>query len=287
MKKPCFTGAATALVTPFLGDEVNYPMLERLLRRQLDAGIRTVVLCGTTGEAPTLSDNEKLEIFRRAKAFTGNDCAIIAGTGTNSTAHALEMSRKARECGVDGLLVVSPYYNKGTLYGLEQHYQRIAEVGIPVIVYNVPTRTGMDMPVGLYKKLSGLSNILGVKESSADIAKVLKIRTECPDFGIWAGNDDMAVPVIALGGLGVISVLSNVCPELTAAMVNAALDGDFDTAEALQTHLQPLMEALFREVNPVPVKAAMKLLGYDCGGCRLPLTEAKPETVEVLKKILL
>jgi len=279
MNKTVFTGACTALVTPFLDGKVNYPMAEQLLRRQMDAGITSVVLCGTTGESPTMSDEEKLALFKRAKAYTGNNCNIIAGTGSNSTAHAVALSQAAEEAGADALLVVSPYYNKATPEGLIAHYLSIASaVHIPIILYNVPSRTGVDIPVSAYRRLSAVPNIAGVKEASTDITKITRIKRECsPDFCVWSGNDDQIVPVISLGGDGVISVLSNICPVETAAMANAALDGDFDTAAALQCQLSPLIELLFCEVNPIPVKAAMKYIGFDCGSCRMPLTELSPE----------
>lgn len=288
MKKPVFTGVCTALVTPFLGNTVNYPMLEQLLQRQMRAGIRAVVLSGTTGESPTLTDDEKLELFRRAKRYVGDNCTIIAGTGSNCTAHAVELSRRAQMAGADALLVVSPYYNKATPSGLVAHYTAIAQaVDIPVIAYNVPSRTGVDIPVSVYAALSRVANIAGVKEASGDITKITKILAACgPEFSVWSGNDDQIVPVIALGGQGVISVLSNVCPEETQVMAGAALDGDFDTAADLQCRLQPVVEALFSEVNPIPVKAAMKLIGLDCGGCRLPLTEIGPENRTKLERVL-
>jgi 4-hydroxy-tetrahydrodipicolinate synthase len=288
MKKPLFTGACTALVTPFLDGRVNYPMMEMLLRRQIDAGIKAVVVCGTTGESPTLSDDEKLELFHRCKTYAGNDCLIIAGTGSNDTAHAVELSRSAEEEGADALLVVSPYYNKATPDGLFAHFLTIAgNVSIPVIVYNVPSRTGVDIPISVYKRLASIPNIAGVKEAASDITKIARIKKECPnDFCVWSGNDDQIVPVMALGGEGVISVLSNVLPTQTQAMTQAALAGDFDTAASLQCQLLPLIELLFCEVNPIPVKAAMKIIGYDCGGCRLPLTTMTSDNAAKLKQFL-
>lgn len=288
MKKPFFSGVCTALVTPFLNGKVNYPMLELLLKRQIDSGVKAIVLSGTTGEAPTLSDCEKLEMFRRAKKYVGDHCLIIAGTGSNSTEHAVALSKAAEEVGADGLLVVSPYYNKATSDGLVAHYSAIAgAVHIPMIVYNVPSRTGVDIPVSVYQCLSMIPNITGVKEASTDISKISRIKAACsPDFTVWSGNDDLAVAVMSLGGQGVISVLSNVVPVETQAMARAALDGDFDTAADLQVKLLPLTEALFCEVNPIPVKAAMKLIGYDCGDCRLPLTPITRGNLEKLKKIL-
>lgn len=284
MNKTVFTGVCTALVTPFLDGKVNYPMLEQLIRRQIDAGIRALVICGTTGESPTLSDREKVEMFRRAKEFTGGACRIIAGTGSNDTAHAVQLSIAAQESGADAVLVVSPYYNKATADGLFAHYLAIAHaISIPVILYNVPSRTGVDIPVSVYQRLSGIPNIAGVKEASSDITKITKIKNACdPDFCVWSGNDDMIVPVLSMGGKGVISTLSNVCPAETAAMASAALDGDFDTAAALQCQLQPLIDLLFCEVNPIPVKAAMQHIGFDCGGYRLPLTPLSKENQKKL-----
>lgn len=288
MKTPIFTGACTALVTPFLNGKINYPMLELLLDRQMDSGIGSVVICGTTGESPTLSDEEKLTMFQRAKRHVGSGCTIIAGTGSNNTQHAITLSRAAEEVGADALLVVTPYYNKATPEGLVAHYSAIAgAVHIPVIIYNVPSRTGVDIPVSVYQRLSQIPNIAGVKEASTDITKFAKIKAVCPaDFAVWSGNDDMAVPVMSLGGLGVISVLSNVAPMETQAMAQAALAGDFDTAAALQIRLLPLIELLFSEVNPIPVKAAMNLIGYDCGDCRMPLTPASSHVLKQLRKCL-
>ncbi len=288
MKTPFFMGACTALVTPFQNGKVNFSMLEALLKRQMDAGIQTIVLCGTTGEAPTLSDDEKVEIFTRSKRYVGGNCRLIAGTGSNNTLHAVALSQMAEEAGMDGLLVVSPYYNKATPEGLYAHYSAIAAaVHIPVLIYNVPSRTGVDVPVSVYQRLSRISNIAGVKEASTDISKIAKIKAACPlDFGVWSGNDDQAVAVMSLGGWGTISVLSNVAPVETQAMAQAALAGDFDTAAALQIQLLPLIQLLFSEVNPIPVKAAMGLLGYDCGDCRMPLTPMGGENLEKLRKQL-
>ena len=287
MKKPLFTGVCTALVTPFLDGRINYPMVNVLLQRQLDARIPAVVLAGTTGESATLSDDEKLELFRRAKDYVGNQALIIAGTGSNCTEHAIALSVAAEQVGVDGLLLVSPYYNKATPQGLYAHYSAIAgAVHIPCILYNVPSRTGVDIPVAVYRKLSRIPNIVGVKEASSDIVKIARIKAECPGFSIWSGNDDQIVPVLSLGGQGVISVLSNVSPVKTKAMADAALDGDFDTAAALQIKLLPLIRELFSEVNPIPVKAAMQEIGFDCGGCRLPLTPICPENLQKLKAVL-
>ena len=288
MNYPFFSGVCTALVTPFLKDSINYPMLEQLLRRQYDAGIRAVVICGTTGESATLTDEEKLTMFRYAKKSMPEDLRIIAGTGSNSTVHAIALSQAAQDAGADALFVVSPYYNKATPEGLYLHYAAIASsVQIPVILYNVPSRTGVDIPVEVYRRLSQIPNIAGVKEASSDIRKLARIRSQCPDhFTVWCGNDDLAVAAMALGAKGLISVVSNIEPEITGSMIGAALDGDFDTATALQLSLLPLIEALFQEVNPIPVKAAMAMIGYDCGSCRMPLCSPSEETSALLKDLL-
>ena len=288
MKKPLFTGACTALVTPFLVGKINYPMMDQLLKRQIDAGIKAVVIAGTTGESPTLSDEEKLTLVRRCKDYVGNRCLIIAGTGSNNTAHSVALSVAAEEAGADALLVVSPYYNKATPQGIYLHYLSICNaVSIPVIVYNVPGRTGLDIPVSVYSQLASISNIAGVKEASSDITKIIRIRNACgPDFAVWSGNDDQIVPAMAVGGSGVISVLSNLYPLQTQAMCDAALSGDFKTASNIQCQFLPLIDSLFSEVNPIPVKAAMNELGYDCGGCRLPLCPMQPDKLKALIECL-
>lgn len=207
---------------------------------------------------------------------------IIAGTGSNSTSHAITLSQQAEEAGADALLVVSPYYNKANPDGLVSHYMSIANaVNVPIIIYNVPSRTGLDIPVSVYKRLSIIPNIVGVKEACTDITKITKIRGECGNkFHIWSGNDDHIVPVISLGGKGVISVLSNIFPVETVAMCDAALDGDFDTAAALQCKLQPFVNLLFSDINPIPIKYALRKVGFDCGDCRLPLGAPNPSTAQ-------
>ncbi|MBE6934843.1 MAG: 4-hydroxy-tetrahydrodipicolinate synthase [Ruminococcaceae bacterium] len=288
MLTPLFSGICTALVTPFLNNEINWPILKILLQRQMDAGIETVILSGTTGESATLSDDEKLALFRQSKLFVGDKMKIIAGTGSNDTAHAVELSIAAQTCGVDGLLIVSPYYNKATPNGLIAHYASIADaVQLPVIAYNVPSRTGVDMPVSVYARLSDIPNVIGVKEASQDIGKFLRIRRECPDdFFLWCGNDHMTVPAISIGAIGVISVLSNLLPEKMNFMTYAALGGDFKAASELQTALLPWTDFLSCEVNPIPIKAAMAKCGIDCGIGRLPLTELSPEYENRLRELV-
>lgn len=279
MKKPLFTGLCTALVTPFLDGAVNYPMVDVLIRRQINAGVAAVVLAGTTGESPTLSDEEKLELFRRGVQAADGELKIIAGTGSNDTAHAVMLSRDAEKCGVDGLLVVSPYYNKATPAGLVKHYRAIAQaVDLPVIAYNVPTRTGVDISCQVYRELAKIPNLIGVKEAKADVVKAMRIAAENgKDFYVWSGNDDLTVPILSVGGIGVISVASNVMPLEMNAMVTAALNGDYDLAGLMQRRLLPLTDLMFCQVNPIPVKAAMKCIGYDAGSCRMPLDELTPE----------
>ena len=272
MKIPFFTGACTALVTPFKEGKINYAMVETLLNRQIEAGIEAVVMAGTTGEAPTLSDAEKLELFRFSKQVCEGQCKVIAGTGSNSTAHTIALSRAAADVGADGLLLVTPYYNKATPDGLTAHYIAAASaVEIPVILYNVPGRTGLDIPLSVYERLAKVPNIVGMKEASTDVAKITRLRNICPDLTIWTGCDELITPVMALGAIGVISVVSNILPVETQALTRAALAGDFDTAADLQCRLQPLIDLLFCEVSPVPVKATLEILGYDCGPCRMPL----------------
>lgn len=286
MRKSLFTGVCTALVTPFIHNKINFPMADILLQRQIDARIPAVVVCGTTGEAPTLSDEEKIQLIARSKQYAGNHLLTIAGTGSNNTEHAVHLSKAAQDAGADALLIVSPYYNKATDTGLIAHFIAIAHaVTIPIILYNVPSRTGVDIPVKVYRQLSQVPNIIGVKEASADIEKLLKIRSACgSDFSIWTGNDSMTVPAISLGCQGVISVASNLIPRQMQDMAAAAIDGDFDTATHLQLQFQELCQLLFCEVNPIPVKTAMKLIGYDCGPCRLPLSPISRENLQKLKE---
>lgn len=286
MKRPLFTGLCTALVTPFAGDRVNYAMLEMLIRRQIAAGTDAIVLAGTTGESPTLTTEEKLEIFRCGVETAAGKCRIIAGTGGNCTANAVSLSRAAQGLGVDGLLVVTPYYNKATQPGLVKHYAAIAEsVELPVIAYNVPSRTGVDISVNTCRELARIDNIVGIKEAGGDISKVGRILASC-DLPVYSGNDDQTVAIMALGGLGVISVASNVVPVEMNTLVKAALAGDFAGAASMQHKLLPLMELLFCQVNPIPVKAAMAMIGLDAGGCRMPLDDLTTENAWRLRACL-
>lgn len=286
MKQPLFTGLCTALVTPFLNGEVNYPMLDLLIRRQIEAGVTAIVLAGTTGESPTLSDEEKLALFRRGVRAAEGHCRIIAGTGCNDTLHAVELSRQAQRCGVDGLLVVTPYYNKATQTGLVKYYSMVAEaVEIPVIAYNVPSRTGVDLGCGACRELAKIGNLVGLKEAGGDLVKVMRIIDENgPGLPVYSGNDDQTVAMMALGGLGVISVASNVAPVEMNAMVRYAQNGDFAMAGLMQRKLLPLTDLMFCQVNPIPVKAAMERIGYDVGTCRLPLDGLSPDNEERMER---
>ena len=283
MKRPFFTGLCTALVTPFEGERINISMLERLIEGQIEAGTEAIVLAGTTGESPTLSHDERLTLFREGVRMAAGRCKIIAGTGSNSTKTAIALSREAEKIGVDGLLVVTPYYNKATQPGLVKHYSAICEaVGIPVIAYNVPSRTGVDIAVDTCKALGEIPNLAGIKEASGDISKVSRILANT-ELAVWSGNDDQTVPVMAQGGAGVISVASNVIPKQMHELTRAALRGDFAKAAALQRKYQRLMDLLFCQVNPIPVKAAMSMIGMDCGECRLPLDGISEENARKLR----
>ena len=283
MKRRIFSGLCTALVTPFSEDGIDFSMLEQLIEGQIAAGTEAIVLAGTTGESPTLSHAEKLALFREGVRMAAGRCRIIAGTGSNCTKTAVDLSREAEQIGVDGLLVVTPYYNKATQPGLVKHYSAICNgVSIPVIAYNVPSRTGVDIAVDTCKALAEIPNLVGIKEACGDISKVARILSNT-ELAVWSGNDDQTVPVMSLGGAGVISVASNVIPKQMQEMTAAALRGDFAKAAALQRKYQRLMDLLFCQVNPIPVKAAMRMIGMDCGECRMPLDELTDDNARKLR----
>lgn len=289
MKHPVFEGLATALVTPFSSSgALDVPMLEKLIDHQIENGADALVICGTTGEAATMTQAEQLSAISCAVQHAEGRCKVIAGTGSSSTAHALEMSRLAAAIGADAVLVVTPYYNKCTQSGLVAHYTAIAdEVPVPVIAYNVPARTGVNISVETYCELAKHPNINGVKEAAAGTAKIARTLDACGgDFFVWSGNDDEAVAAMSLGAKGLISVLSNVRPAQTADMVKSALRGDYARAGRLQVQLMPLIDALFCEVNPIPVKEALRMLGLDAGLPRLPLTRLSDANRERLKALL-
>ena len=288
MKKPVFEGLATAIVTPFKNGTIDIPTFEMLLDAQLAANVDAIVVCGTTGESATLSAQEQLALIAHAIQYTAGRCKIIAGTGSNDTAHAIDMSRAASSMGACAVLVVTPYYNKCTQAGLIAHYTAIADaVSCPVICYNVPSRTGVDMTLETYQALSKHPNIQGVKEAGGSPAKIAKtIETCADDFFVWSGNDDEAVCAMALGAKCLISVLSNVRPKKTLAMLRACQQNDFRRAGALQRELMELIGALFCVVNPIPVKKALELEGIPVGNPRLPLTAFPAEKLPLLKAAL-
>ena len=288
MKKPVFEGLATAIVTPFKNGTIDIPTFEMLLDAQLAANVDAIVVCGTTGESATLSAQEQLALIAHAIQYTAGRCKIIAGTGSNDTAHAIDMSRAASSMGACAVLVVTPYYNKCTQAGFIAHYTAIADaVSCPVICYNVPSRTGVDMTLETYQALSKHPNIQGVKEAGGSPAKIAKtIETCADDFFVWSGNDDEAVCAMALGAKGLISVLSNVRPKKTLAMLRACQQNDFRRAGALQRELMELIGALFCVVNPIPVKKALELEGIPVGNPRLPLTAFPAEKLPLLKAAL-
>ena len=288
MKQPVFEGLATAIVTPFKNGTIDIPTFEKLLDMQIAAGVDAVVVCGTTGEGSTLSAAEQLRLIAHAVQYTAGRCKIIAGTGSNDTAHAIDMSRAASSMGVCAVLVVTPYYNKCTQDGLIAHYTAIADaIPCPVICYNVPSRTGVDMKVETYKALSRHANISGVKEAGGSPAKIARTIDACgDDFFLWSGNDDEAAGTMALGAKGLISVLSNVRPKKTLAMIRACQKNDFALAGKLQRELMELIGALFCEVNPIPVKKALELEGFPVGAPRLPLTELSDASLPRLQAAL-
>lgn len=288
MKKPVFEGTATAIVTPFKDGTIDFEMFRQLLERQISAGIDAIVVCGTTGESATLSDQEKLDLIACAVQYTAGRCKIIAGTGSNNTAHAIGLSRVAASMGADALLLVTPYYNKCTQEGLIRHFLTIAEAAqSPCIVYTVPSRTGMDITPETCQKLSEHALMNGIKEASGSLTKAARIRNLCKDeFHIWSGNDDQTVPLMSIGAKGVISVLSNVRPELTLQMTHMCLSGNILQAGRLQTATMPLIDALFCEVNPIPVKKALELEKVNVGTPRLPLTELNPTHLGQLENAL-
>lgn len=288
VKKLLFEGVCTALVTPFCEGKLNIPMFRRLLSRQLQAGVNAQVICGTTGEAPTLSHGEKIRLFKEARSWLGKDGILLAGTGNNCTATAVSLSQAAEDQGADGLLVVTPYYNKCTDAGLIRHYTAIADsVSIPILLYNVPSRTGVDISPSVCQELSQHPNIAGIKEASPDLRKIAEIIRICPeDFALYSGNDDLLLPILSLGGKGVISVVSNVKPKEMKSIWDRFVSGELNESRKEFLELLPLMKALFSEVNPIPVKEALRCLGYDCGECRLPLTPLSQAHLEKLKEVL-
>ena len=289
MKTKIFSGAATALITPMNQDgSVNYGRLETLVNTQIESGIDSLVICGTTGEKSTLRYYEHLKVIEVAAKSANKRIPIIAGTGSNDTVYSVELCNDAEKMGADAFLMVTPYYNKTSQAGLIAHYNYIADrVKKPIILYNVPSRTGVDIEPETYKELSKHPNIIATKEASGNISKIAKTKYLCgDDLDIYSGNDDQIVPILSLGGIGVISVLSNILPLETHNICAEYLKGNTKTASEMQIKYTGLINALFSDVNPVPIKTAMNLLGYDVGPCRLPLYKMDKAKTEKLKQML-
>lgn len=283
-----FKGAYTALVTPFKDGKINYNKMAELIEFQINEGIDGLVVCGTTGESATLSDKEKRRLIKFTVETVNGRVPVIAGTGSNNTIHTIKLSKFAEKVGVDGLLLVTPYYNKSSQKGLIAHFKTIAEsVTTPCVLYNVPSRTGVNLLPDTVAKLADVENIVGIKEASGNFSQLLELMAKVPkDFIVLSGNDDSIVPLLSIGGKGVISVLSNIYPKNTHNMCQAFFLGETNYAKELQLKYAKLVKALFIEPNPMPVKDAMNILDMDVGNTRLPLVEVSSDTHEILKSIL-
>lgn len=286
MKTPVFTGSSVAIVTPFKNGEINFSKLGELIDFQIANGTSAITICGTTGESSTMSLEEHAKAVDFTVKHVNKRVKVIAGSGSNDTNAALFLSQEAEESGADALLMVTPYYNKATQAGLIKHYTYVADrVNIPIILYNVPSRTNCCFTAETYKTLSEHPMINGIKEASGDFTLISKTRALCGDeMNIWSGNDDQTLPIMALGGMGVISVAANIIPRVMSDICRYCLEGDYESA--LKPHLEymDIMDTLFVEVNPIPVKTAMNLMGMDVGELRLPLCEMYPQNLEKLKK---
>lgn len=289
MKEPIFTGAAVAIITPMNEDgTVNYDEFAKFVDWQLENGTDAIVICGTTGESSTLEVDEHIECIRWCINYVNGRCKVIAGTGSNSTASAIEMSKEACEDGADALLLVTPYYNKTSQRGLIAHYKAIHDAtNKPIILYNVPSRTGVNILPETAAEIAKLPRVNGIKEASGNLEQIAKINELCgDDLNIWSGNDDQIVDVLERGGKGVISVLSNVCPQETHDIVAKYLDGDVEGSKALMDKYMKLAKTLFCDVNPIPVKEAVNMIGYNAGQCRLPLIDMTDENKALMKATL-
>ncbi len=289
MKKILFKGCGTAISTPFNENGVNLKEFEKLVENQIQNKVDSIIVCGTTGESSTMTTEEKIAIIKCAVKTSHGRIPIIAGTGGNNTKQVIEYSKIIEKLGVDGLLIVTPYYNKCTQNGLIEHYKEIAKnVSLPIILYSVPSRTGVNIEPKTCLELSKIENIVAIKEASGNLSQVAEIAHLCgSDLQIYSGNDDQILPILSLGGIGVISVLSNIIPEYTHNMVQNFLDGKRDIAIQMQLDAIPLIKALFSEVNPIPVKAALNMQGYNFGIPRLPLTKLSENNEKILKNELL
>ena len=288
MKKVIFTGAGVAIVTPFTRDGIHFPVLGQMIEDQIAGGTDAIIITGTTGESAGMTDEEHRAAIRFAVEQVKGRIPVIAGTGSNETAYAVQLTKYAEEVGADAALVVTPYYNKCTQNGLIRHYTMIADaVNIPLILYDVPSRTGVSIKTSTYVELAKHPRIAAVKEANGDLSSILRLRHACGDeLAVYSGNDDQIVPILSLGGKGVISVLSNVAPKETHAICQLYFDGKVQEAAKLQIEYADLIDALFCEVNPIPVKAAMRLMGYDAGPLRMPLTDPEPAHLEQIRAAL-
>ena len=283
-----FQGSAVAIVTPFIEDGVNFKKLEELLEWHVKEGTDAIVICGTTGEATTMTEKEKKDTIKFTVDVINKRIPVIAGTGSNNTASAISMSKYAESVGADGLLVITPYYNKTTQKGLVKHFSAInSEVKTPIILYNVPGRTGVNIAPNTLVELSKLSNVVGIKEASGNISQVVQMKALCRDsIDIYSGNDDQIVSIMALGGKGVISVLANIIPSTVHEITEKCLNNNFKEALDIQLDTLALTNTLFVETNPIPVKTAMNLMGFEVGGLRLPLCEMEIKNEDLLKAVL-
>lgn len=288
MRKPIFTGAGVAMITPMHSDgSINFDVMGQIIEYQIENGTDAIIACGTTGEAATLSEDEHCQVLSFVSEKVNGRIPVIAGTGSNDTSTAVSLSKKAQQYGADALLCVTPYYNKTSQAGLVKHFNTIADsVDLPMIVYNVPSRTGCNIQPTTYAELCKHPNIVATKEANGDISSVSKTRSLCGDnLHIYSGNDDQTVPFMSLGALGVISVFSNFCPKEMHDICQLCLDDKFKEASKLNFHYVELMNVMFSDVNPIPVKTAMNLLGFDAGECRLPLVPMSEQGYHNLKDI--
>ncbi|NFO03288.1 4-hydroxy-tetrahydrodipicolinate synthase [Clostridium botulinum] len=283
-----FEGSGVAIVTPFNDKGVDYDKLKDLLEWHVKEGTDSIVICGTTGEATTMTENEKKTVIKFAVDVINKRIPVIAGTGSNNTLSAMEMSRYAQSVGVDAILVITPYYNKTSQKGLFKHFKAVNDsVNIPIILYNVPSRTGVNITPKALVQIAELNNVVAIKEASGNISQIMEMKSLCKDkIDIYSGNDDQIVPIMSLGSKGVISVLANVIPNEVHTLTKKCLEGKFDEALDIQLNRLKLTNALFIETNPIPVKTAMNLMGFEVGSLRLPLCEMEDSNLETLKTIL-
>ncbi len=289
MKKTIFTGAGVAIVTPMNPDEsINFDRLGQIIDNQIENGTDAIVICGTTGESATMTDQEHVDCIEYAVKRVNGRVPVVAGAGSNHTSYAVWMSKEAKRVGADALLHVTPYYNKTSQTGLIRHFNAVADAtDLPIILYNVPSRTGVNITPATYRELAKHPNIVAAKEASGNISQIAQIAQACGDeLDLYSGNDDQIVPLLSLGAKGVISVLSNIMPRETHDICRLFFEGKIAESRALQLKLLPLINALFSDVNPIPVKEAMNMMGWECGECRLPLVSMQPQAKEHLRVLM-